>query len=754
MPNNSNQEPALVGSIVSNDYSIVRSDERPSKHYQAGRDATERILKVGRNDYSFCSFSPRKNSWNKSVIWSQNGDDCTKAEAAGWPKWETVSNQSCKKYSSPGDACVDDSTMACKRGWNEAEDGNAKRATGEGGDAVCHDDLDGRRQSNLNIHMTDKGSLSESSCWDRATDGTGKREIDGWPIWPGAMSKKTWQCNGHQNSTGIQSKGWTISEDGSAMQRKKGWNNSLDRREKRENNIDTFERDGRNVCRQSRSNDHVIEKGSLSSSASWDQAKYEILESENDGGWRRWSGAMSETNWRCISHQGREGSWNQSVGWTKSEDGSTMACKSGWNESGYTKEKRKNGCDALDYDGCDKWRQSSLSNIHMVDKGSLSNSASWDRAKDDNAERENDEWPRWSGAMPETTQHCTTDQNRKGFWNQSEGCTTSEDGSSMEFRSGWNEYGNGKEKRKTADGSDAFDHNGHNGWKPTSSSTHMVDRGSLSKSSSWDQVKDDDTKRENDGWAKLPGAMSKTIGQFPSHQKRKPGSQKETGDRNPDLVQSGDPWMQRDSTLPQKCDWNTPVSWNASKGGTLDRDHRKWDPVLDESGSDLWKEINPAAPPIAHGENPIRRKSKWSERCPPSSQNRECGWNQSWGRIKSEDGDSLKENNGRRIRDLDHSDNPWMDHRHTMLRKYDLKRSASWAKSGGDGFEAERIKLSAAPDFGDPNALKRNMNTFSPKICGKRPFRSPLAYFRKYHEHNKISYFTFFYLLLLLFFFN
>lgn len=370
---------------------------------------------------------------------------------------------------------------------------------------------------------------------------------------------------------------------------------------------------------------------------------------------------------------------------------------------------------------------------------------------------------------------------------------------------GWNESGDGKEKRETADGGDAFNHDGRDGWKSSNSNIYMVDKGSLSKSASWDRAKDENAKRENDGWARWPGATSKTIEQFPSHQNKKVGRQsggwtvsddgdshKETSGRNPDLVQSRDPWMQRGSMMLPKCDWNKPVTWNASKGDSLDRGQRKWDPGLDQTGGDPWKQISPTVPPkagrrkfgsgtVAQGENSIRRKSKWSgaadfsdpdaskqhrlrwgasmpstsEQC-PSSQNRKDGWNQSWGRIPSEFGDSLKENNGR-IADLDRSNDPWMEHRPMMLPKCDWNKSASWTKTGGNDQTVrdpceqlsppelpkngnsfrKNIKLSAAPDFGDPNAPKQNMHTFLPKNGGKRLFRgrSRNPYHASKHEH-------------------
>ncbi|KAH0468936.1 hypothetical protein IEQ34_002168 [Dendrobium chrysotoxum] len=699
MPKSSSQEPPFVGSNVYNDCNTKRTDEWPSKHNQVGRGAKRqsisRMPKVGCKDYSSNSSSS-----NKSVIWARKEDDNTEGEAAGWPRWETVSNQNCEKFSRSSDAYVDDSAMACKKGWNESKYGNAKRVTGEGDDVIHHDGLDGWRQSNPNIHMVEKGSLSKSACWDRPADGNGKQETGGWSRWPGATSKATQQCTSHHNS-----------------------------------------------------------------------------------------------------HQNRKGCWNQSEEWTTSKDGSTRACKKGWNESRDGKQKSEDGGDAFDHDGCDGWKQSS-SNIHIVDEGSLSKSTSWDQVKDENLKQEIDEWGRWPGAMSKTTRHYTSHINRKGCWNQSKGWTKSKDGSTMACRSGWNAAGDGKETREITDGFDASEDDARDGWRQSSSSIHMADKGSLSNSASWDRAKDENVKKENSGRPRWPGAMSKTIRQFPRQSwgwtsSDDGKSHKKTDGWNRDLVQNGDPWIHRGSVMPRKCDWNKSVT--GSTGDSLDIDQKKWDPGLDQTGGDPWKQISPTVPPktrrrkfvsetVAGGENSIIRKSKWSgapnfsnpdalkqhrsKRCAAmaetseqctSSQNVKGCWNQSWGRIASEFGDSLMENNSR-ITDLDQSDDPWMEHRPMTSPKCDWNKSASWTESRVDRFDTkhkrwgpvfdqtcrdpweqhsplelprfcrrksgsltldegknsfrESNKFSATTDFGDPETLKQ-----LPKIGGESLFR-------------------------------
>ncbi|KAI0527351.1 hypothetical protein KFK09_002951 [Dendrobium nobile] len=658
MPKSSSQEPPFVGSNTHNDWNTKRTDEWLSKHNQAGRGAkrqsSSRMPKVGCNDYSSNSSSS-----NKTVFCARKEDDNTKWEAAGWPKWETVSNQNFEKYSRSSDPHVDDSAMACKKGWNESKYDNAKRVTGEGDDGIHHDGLDGWRQSNPNIHMVEKG---------RPADGNGKQE---------------------------------------------------------------------------------------------------------------------------TSHQNRKGRWNQSEEWTKSEDGSPRACKKGWNESRDGKQKREDGGDAFDHDGCDGWKQSS-SNIHIVDAGSLSKSTSWDQVNDENLKQDIDEWGRWPGAISKTTRHYTSHTNRKGCWNQSKGWTKSEDGSTMACRSGWNAAGDGKETREITDGYDASEDDARDGWRESSSSIHMADKGSLSNSAAWDRAKDDNVKKENGGWTRWPGAMSKTIQQFPRQSwgwtsSDDGKSHKKTDGWNQDLVQNGDPWIHHGSMMARKCDWNKSVT--GSMGDSLDIEQKKWDPGLDQTVGDPWKQISPTVPPktrrrkfisatVAGGENSIIRKSKWSgapdfsnpdalkqhrsrwcaamaetsEQC-TSSQNVKGCWNLSWGRIASEFGGSLMENNSR-ITDPDQSDDP----------KCDWNKSASWTESRVDPFDTKHKrwgpvfdqicrdpweqhspselpsfcrrksgsltldevknsfrksnKFSASTDFGDPETLKQ-----LPKIDGESLFR-------------------------------
>ncbi|KAL0926708.1 hypothetical protein M5K25_002951 [Dendrobium thyrsiflorum] len=670
MPMSSSQEPPFVGSSVYNDCNTKRTDEWPSKHNQAGRGAkrqsSSRMPKVGCKDYSSNSSSS-----NKSVIWARKEDDNTKGEAAGWPRWETVSNQNCEKYSRSSNAYVDDSAMACKKGWNESKCGNAKRVTGEGGDVIHHDGLDGWRQSNPNIHMVEKGSLSKSECWDRPADGNGKQETGGWSRWPGATSKATQQCTSHQN---------------------------------------------------------------------------------------------------------RKGCWNQSEEWTTSEDGSTRACKKDWNESRDGKQKREDGGDAFGHDGCDGWRQSS-SNIHIVDKGSLSKSTSWDQVKDENFKQEIDECGRWPGAMSKTTRHYSSHKNREGCWNQSKGWAASEDGSTMACRSGWNAAGDGKETREITDGYDASEDDARDGFRQSSSSIHMAEKGSLSNSAAWDRAKDDNVKKENSGWPRWPEAMSKTIRQFPRQSWGWTSSDdgklhKETDGWNRDLVQN-DPWIHRGSVMPQKCDWNKSVT--GSKGDSLDIDQKKWDPGLDQTGGDPWKQISPTVPPktrrrkfvsatVAGGENSIIRKSKWSdapdfsnpdalkqhrsrwcaamaetsEQC-TSSQNVKGCWNQSWGRIASEFGDSLMENNSR-ITDLDQSDDPRMEHRPMKSPKCDWNKSASWTESRVDRFDTKHKRWGPVFDQTCRDPWEQHIPPELPRFCRRKSGSLTLDEGKNsFKESNKFS---------------
>ncbi|XP_020593523.1 uncharacterized transmembrane protein DDB_G0289901-like [Phalaenopsis equestris] len=626
--------------------------------------------------------------------------------------------------------------------------------------------------------MMEKGSSSKSACWCGPGDGNIKRESGGWSRWPASTSKTTTRQSN-------QSEGRTALDDESTMACKRGWNKGRDGREKWEIGGNGFDHNGCDGRRRSLSNNHSVDKGCMSKSASWDRGKHENVKRENDG-WHRWPGAMSKATKHYAGHQNRKDCWNESETWTTSENISTVACKRGWNESGNGKQKRENGGDAFYDDNSDGWRQSGA-NIHVVEKGRLSKSASWDLAQDENANGENDGWPGWPGVMSKTIQQCG--------WITEDGCT-------MAGARGWNVSGDEKGRRETADGGDTFDHDGRDGSRPCSSNIHTVDKRSLSKSS-WDLATN---KIKNDEFPRWPGALSKTTGQIPSHQNQKLGwqsqgwtqadhgdSQKESGERNSAFVQTDDSWMQRGSSMSTKCDWNASKSWNALNGDNLDREQRKWDPGLDRSGGDPCKQIRPAEPPkanrrkfgsgaFAQGEDSIRMKSKWSdgsgfsdpngskqhrlrwaasmmpatgEQC-PSNQNGP-GWKQSWGGIASEDGISLKQNNGRNT-DLDRSDDSWMKHRPMMLPKCDWKKFSGWNKPGGNDFDAdhrswgpdldqaardpweqqlrptevpkfdysirEKNKLSGAPDFDDADALNQNMHTFLPSIGGKRPLRN------------------------------
>ncbi|KAK8953637.1 Zinc finger CCCH domain-containing protein 55 [Platanthera guangdongensis] len=158
-----------------------------------------------------------KGSLKKIVHWNRSKDGHVKKENVGWSSWDGAWSKPTEQYTGHqiGGGCwkqsqgwrgsEEDTTMACKRGWTDSEDVNAKKKASEGGDdAFFLGGVDGCQQSN----MVDKGS-SSNSCWEKKEDGKGNKEIDGWPSWGGSMSKKIKNSPRSQN----KSTGWSRDSD-------------------------------------------------------------------------------------------------------------------------------------------------------------------------------------------------------------------------------------------------------------------------------------------------------------------------------------------------------------------------------------------------------------------------------------------------------------------------------------------------------------------------------------------------------------